>query len=718
MRNEAYGAGLRQFLKKKVTQGTAFLFLVACTWGSVREAWAREGDLPPSVFVDHSWKDSIRLIYNRGEGAVSFLSEQLELLNPDSIAKLPSFQGFENLRVTMMAFEFRSMEIFRSLRLLIEKGASLRLVLDPSTYTLFEPASEETIASWTPTQKKYYLKNYDHNDDGVVDAADAEEDNRDYLVTHRVYQELLALQKAYPKQVELIAPPHEIVPVDRSRNYPRMMHYKISAIETRSDAKSKDWRQQKAIIGSANPTDSCLNRRLSPGKENIERYISGVGEVTYVNNSEGNIQFGAVIEGEATLTALKGPIEEWIGLFEDGGHFDDSAEPLAASPRIVFKEKDLARSSVLQAVFSEGQRLTFKKPSDPLDSITRILMQPEIKLKVYYDSQFVFSHGGQARNLRRKLADSELEEFGVFVDGNFATQPYSAMAELLFSPRMDMTRGVMARRAVQNTVEEVRDWQDNVFVFEGERGIFGVKGDKLHTKLSYFEYETPKGERHHLVVFGSANKSTKAGRMNADGLLVLDSLDPQIGVQMRKFFTALRAHRKMRPFASSWLEFNFLEFIHSDGGFFTSKLYDELPQFLTATTKISRADRVRYFKKLSEALRVAAPATEQGEFFVSLMQWFSNHSKRLLDWQELAILFRVSVSKDAVEEGVLEDLRSRWLGDDASRAEVKAFDAVFAARQAKGRSKLEGVSKALQEIINECEAAAAGWGLTHREREQ
>lgn len=698
---KAYGAGFR-------------LLFLAAIWGS-STTHAKQAIQPPSVKVPNSWSQSVRFIYNRGEGQTHFLDEMLELTDAERIRELAGFTGFSNVRLTVMAFEFRSMEVFGRIRKLLEQGASFRLVLDPSTFTLFEPVKDEIFKAWSPSQQRYYLKNYDHNKDGVVDSEDARTDNRDYILTNQVYQKLQELRAQYPERMEIISAPYEIVPVDRSRNYPRMMHYKISAIEFRDASPAGQWRQQKAIISSANPTDSCLNRRISQREDNVARYLGCENDIHFIKGSEGNVQFGAVLEGEAVLAAINGPVEEWIQLFKAGKHFDDLDVPLGETPRVVFKEKNLPEPSILQAFFSEGQRNIFQKASDPMDSITRALMQPEVKLRVYYDSQFVFSHGAQARSLRRKIAESELEEYGVFVDGNFATQPYSALSELLFAPRLDLSRGVLSRRAIQSHVSEVPDWQNNVFVFEGDRGIFGAKGDKLHTKLSYFEYELPNGVRHHIVVFGSANKSTKAGRMNADGLLMLDSVDPAIGVTMRKFFAALREHRKMRPFSDAWLEFNFLEYLQPDSGFFTSQIFATLPDYLNGEG--AAVERRRYAKKLITAVRNASPINEQGKFFIALLSWFLEKSQRPLNWEELSILFRISVSQERVEDGLLIDMKNRWLSPELTAEDRAAFDALFYERQLRTKSAPQGISSALQRVLNECEADAIGWGLLHPERE-
>jgi len=663
-------------------------------------AAAERVTLPPTVEVPSSWDKSIRFIANRGPGAVVFLQEVQSLFEPSMIAKMAGFPGWKNVRGAIKTYEFRSMEVLASVTALLELGAEFQIVDDGTTHHLFELATAKQLAKWSPEQRDYYRTNYDRNGDGVVDEADVEAIRARNELTRLIREKVLELRDRFPQQLELISSPHETVPNDPSRNYPRMQHFKRFDVSFRDARDAKVWHPQKAIIPTSNATDSCLGLRVAPSQVNFERYLNNE-PYKILFGSEGNIQFGAVITGQEILEALSGPTEKWVDLYRLNRHFDEARQAGPFPARVVFTEKKAPTPSILEAFYSEGLRTQPSGEPEPFDHLTQLLLQPEIKIRAYLDAQFVMSHARQAKSLRQKLASSELEDFGIFVDSSFSTELYSTLPDFLFSTQLNLTHGTLRDHAVRDNLPLGFDWTKNVFSFEGNEGIYGKRRDLLHPKLTYVVYEDEKNIRHYLVLWGSANKSIKSSRINADALVMLDSTDPKVGASLDAFFKGLRAEKRMRPFGQAWLERRLLERFRPDPQIFTDAFLRRFEKVLSQKTATPL--RTSEFRDILRGLQGAGAKNKFGEAFLHGLEWFLDQASRELDWSELDLLFKLSQRRAPIEVGVRAALVERWLPARANPAQTKKLDLMLRGFNPEKKSPRVPVSDALARILHNCQ---------------
>ncbi len=654
-----------------------------------------------SVALAQPWGESVRFLFNRGEGAIHFQTELLELLTPGNLAKTSGFQSPAKTRITLMTYEFRSQEIFERIKELVAEGYQLRVVSDSGTFTLAELPTDKQWKAWTQVQRDYFTRRYDRDHDGKVTQEDLDKANETAFVSNAFWTELTALAKQHPKALELVATPYEIVPANEHSLYTRLSHLKRNEIAVQKADGS--WQPEVAMLSSANLTYGCLDCSIGQKQENLDSYVSGE-KYTKARGSEGHIQFGAIITGHDAIAAISGPTEEWIALYKQGKHFDSAKPKEKQNPRIVFDEAGLR--TTLQAFYSEGTIIDSRAAEDPVWAITSILSRPENELKVFYDAQFVFTHKNIARHLRHHLISGKMEALGVFVDGNFATAAYSALPDMLFAHKLQNAILVSPENALQKfpALPEELAWTQNVFVFNGKQGVYGGTGDKLHSKVSYFEYLDGQKIRHYVVAWGSANKSTNAGKLNADGLFVLDSLDPNVGKQVRPFFEGLKTEKRMQPFSQAYLEERLLEmlkpaeevFHRSAKGYFI----DELAAALTTPTTRTRLD------DLITTMRDAGAVNANGENFLGLMEWYVQHAPkdRAFTWSDLHVALELSNPNVDIQEGLVIAARRLWLGEKPGVKAVNAFEKTMTAMSRHEKAASRKLAPELLEIMSQCEA--------------
>ncbi len=323
--------------------------------------------VPPSesVLIDGSWRDYIRFIYNRGEGKTHFLSELQDLIDPTRIRKMEGFRSPGATRVSLMSYEIRSIEVFQAIETLLADKFRVRVVTDPATFMDVEIPSREEWKSWNSSQRAYFLSNYDRDHDGKYSTDDYEAMKERRFVANEIWKKLEGLQKKYGERLELIHSPFQVVSNDPKAPYPKLTHFKRSAIQFAT--KKGEWQTVEEMVSSANLTNSCLDCSISGSADNKAKYLSGTGDFARARGTEGHIQFGAILGQEATaggkakpedakamLEALTGPAEEWIKLYKEGKHFDSAKVQKELFPRVVFEDAKRGYTTSIQAFFSEG----------------------------------------------------------------------------------------------------------------------------------------------------------------------------------------------------------------------------------------------------------------------------------------------------------------------------------------------------------------------------
>ncbi len=295
-----------------------------------------------------------------------------------------------------------------------------------------------------------------------------------------------------------------------------------------------------------------------------------------------------------------------------------------------------------------------------------------------------------------------MEDFAVYVDGGFATKPYSALPDLLFAPKIQDSSLVLPDKAVQDFVDPAPalNWQKNVFVFQGHRGVFGAAGDKLHSKTTYLEYLDAKSIRHYVVIWGSANRSSNAGDNNADGLYMLDSTDPEVGKQVRPYFDALRAEKRMVPFANAYLDRRFLETIHPTGGaetVFTEKYISKFRAYLDKPGPRSQ------LRGLLKTLQNAGASNPYGENLMTVIDWWIKNADKdkVFDWSEFHLALRLAHPNVEPRAGFMQDVLKRWLGENPSSKQVLDFDRMVSDLELSNQVATSKQTKNIQRIIKQ-----------------
>ncbi len=651
--------------------------------------------VPPSQSVlleQSSWDDGVRFIYNRGEGGVDYEDFLLnEVLNPNKIKKIKGFKEFSSTRIVLMTYEVRSQKVIERIQELLRLGCKVLVVSDSSTFEFLKIPPKKVQASWSKRQREYFQASFDLDGDGKVTDADVDLKNRKLFLSNEAWRRLKALARQYPKLLELVSTPYAVVPESEAQNYIKLTHLKWYGVDFRG--KDGKFKPVLAFVSSANLTETCLAKRVEISRSNQERYLQGEN-FQYAQGSQGHVQFGALLEGEKILVALQGPRDEWIELFRQGKPFDERSLPATLYPRIVFKD-----GSVLQAFYTEGTRIQSRKPIDVVwAAITPILSNSANQLKVYYDSQFVFSHKQLALMIRHQLVSGNAEELGIFIDGNYAVAPYSALPDLLFAPRVQDSFGVLPGKALQQVVALPKNlkWQDSVFVYDGEKGVVGAPPDKLHTKLTYFEYEDSSGIRHYVVVWGSANKSSNAGKLNADGLFVLDSPDPKVREQVLPFFQALKTDSRMRSYSKAYVEQRLLELIKPDRKIFNERFIRELTELL------DHPKNNKALQPLLSKLKQAGGMNKAGEGFLKLLSWYIRNAEQGLSWEDFYLIHALASKPHPPQFGLLQDIKERWLARTHSKAARASLSRIFNAMDWKAPEPPN--SPVMQEIVRGCEA--------------
>ncbi len=638
-------------------------------WASTHSLLAKEPKLPSlqqiyspspisrpyqeSVFLDQNWNEALRFIFNRGPDAVSYLKEVQKFLSPAEIRKIKGFTSFDKVRVNLIGYEIRSREVLDSLSALLDEGSFARIVTDSSTMTPVQYPTDEIWNSWTREQKRYFNTAYDWDGDGRTSTEDLKHVNAERYQAILTWKKLEELQKKYPKQVELIKSPVEIVPAKSFFNYPRLHHMKEISIQftKNPNSRAQGWADPvRSMETSANATDSCLDQRVAQDPRNIEAYVNGE-PAKRVESSEGHIQFGAVFEIQEMMKAVRGPLEEWIDLYKRGEHFDARKIDSEQGIRVVTKD-----GSVLQAFFSEGMQPHEGKKIDPIWAITQILARKDIKIKTYYDGEFVWTHKAYSRHLRSILSHHPIENFALYVDGSQALETYSALPDLTFAPTLRQGAGVFKGKGIQDFAPfpENLDWRKNIMIYRGGPNFLKRNMDKAHLKARYIEFEDAMGVMHYVVGWGSANTSYNAGQLNADVFYIFESTDPEVAKQIRPFFESLREDPRMQAYDLAYLE-RFL----STHFLFTTQLFDE--KYLQKLSDyLLNGGSVRTYRSLLGRIQEAGARTEQGAHALKLMEWFEKYNQEL-NWDDLYIIQVLTDPESHKGQNFLRDLADLWL---------------------------------------------------------
>lgn len=608
----------------------------------------------PAIRVDARWDEFIRFLPNRGPTGVSYLNEVLKLLDQKRISKIEGFKSAKRTRITLSSLEFRSAEVVTALEKLLKAGYQVRAVVDGSFAHTIDMPTPEVWGSWSTRQRQYFVSSYDQDEDGRVSSAELTQENRFRLLSAKTWIRMQNLAAEYKGQLELIESPREIVPERDEFNYPRLHHTKALTIQFR---RGRVWGGPIIDLkSSANFTDTCLDRRIEQTDENMENYVGG-GEAERKVQSQGHVQFGAVFgekhQDPEALAAITEHLEEWYLAYKGGQPFDVIDPAKVRDPALVFKD-----GSTLEVFYSEGQRLDGKKTIDPIWAITETLNRKDLKLTAYFDTQFVFTHTAFAKHLRSVLSRNQPKEFFLAVDGSQAAEPWSALPQVLFARIIRESPGVLPGKAIEDTpeIDPALDWENNVFVYRGGLDWHGRENDKLHLKLRYFEYINAEGEKNYVVMWGSANTSHNASKLNADVSYIFKTKDVKLAKMIRPFFKSLREDSRMMPYRIAYLSRVFLADFNPIQELNTKKYLDRFAKFL------SGGKRRDSFDSILEVLREAGAATPKGKLMLKWLEWNAKYREPLAEfgWDDFWIVTRITEPGRALSADFFSDLRLKW----------------------------------------------------------
>lgn len=617
-----------------------------------------------SVQLDINWFDFIQFNFNRGPEAVDYKAEVLRFLSPSFLQNQAGFKSFKNSRLSMSTFEFRSVEVIQATEKLLEQGVHLRVIMDGAYIYPFELPTDEVWNSWSDHQKRYFLKSYDKDGDGTVSEKDAHRVNRERRLAVHAWGLLIDLKKKYPGQVDLIHPPIEVVPSGEKNLYPRLHHMKLLSYDLRSSRRA-DWGSPIfAWATSANFTETGLSRRIT----NTDDYIAGQDPI-YDPKSEGQIQFGASFKASTkdsreAIKALIGHLDDWASAYQAGKTFDQVEPGDRQNPRVVFKD-----GSSLQAFFSEGVQMNGKQTIDPLWVMAKILARKDIQLTTYYDAQFVFTHTQVARLLRSTLQYHKPERFGLMVDSSQALAPWSALPAMIFAPFRREGLGVYPGKALESyePLPSEVEWQKNIRVYRGGDTLSSRINDKLHLKARYFEFIDSMGVTHHVVLWGSANSSHNASKLNADVYYLFQSPDPRVGEDVRPFFEALTQDPRMHPYSTAFLEKNLFE------NFSESKELRKLSYIRRWEGFLTRKSRKKSLESLVQVLRAAGPSNQKGKQILRFLEWHLKYAQRIsqFSWEDLDLIIRLSQPRLVYSADFLDEVLATWTSSISAAQNLK-----------------------------------------------
>jgi len=673
--------------------------------------------LTGSVELEGRVDDFVEFLYNRGKGSVSYRDTLLKMLTPEYLRALPHFKSFKTTRVDISAYEFRLVETIPLFEVLLKRGVQLRVVSDPATFTPFEAFNARKLKSLSDTERAAYLKAYDRDRDGQVSDADVERVNEDRFVAIRAHEHLESLRQRFPKLVTLVNPPNEEISRSELLPFPRLHHLKDVAIDFFRDGK---WRSQISLRSSANPTDSCMSKRIDQDHDNKVRYTDlDFAHTKFARGSQGNVQFGALLRGEVILESIQSIKEKWIALYKRKKHFDEGRLDPTILPRIVINDSRGYRST-LETYYSEGIKAEGRKTLDPVLTAIHHLSGPDKSLRVHYSTQFVSTHPAKNQALRYLIdrAGDQMEDFFVLVDGNFATQPYSALPQLAFAPSLSLQFGTLEGRSIRDlpALPGKLNWESAIGVYEGGQENFGhatyagsaradtpfyydyetseeTPADKLHAKVDYYEYETLSGERHYLVVWGSANSSKNAARGNADVLHVLDTTDPSVGKTVKRYFEGLRTDSRVFPFSQAYLDRRFREAFHWDQRILHEDFLRDFAEYLSAEKKPKGK-----LTALVAELAKAKSHTDFGANFLRLLKWYDANVSAPLGWADLYALVELSQPQKLVPDAIAADMAARWQLEEGAprRALVKTLASL------RKKESFGAISRNMGRILSNC----------------
>ena len=213
------------------------------------------------------------------------------------------------------------------------------------------------------------------------------------------------------------------------------------------------------------------------------------------------------------------------------------------------------------------------------------------------------------------------KEFFLAVDGSQAAEPWSALPQALFAPIIRESPGVLPGKAIEDTpeIDPSLDWENNVYVYRGGLDWQGRENDKLHLKLRYFEYINAEGLKNYVVMWGSANTSHNASKLNADVTYIFKTKDAKLAKTMRPFFQSLREDTRMLPYRIAYLSRVFLEEFNPTKDLQSQKYMNRFAKFL------SGGKRRDSFNSVLEVLREAGPATSKGKLILKWLEWNSKY---------------------------------------------------------------------------------------------
>lgn len=547
--------------------------------------------VPRALEIQGDWTEYIRFISNIGSGKEVFEDVLFrEILNLEGIENLPGFESPERTRIVLSTYELAHRRIVDFVKYATEKGFRFKIVLDGNLLHQFKPLSLKKLEKLTPSQREYYFRTYDMNQDGQVTQSDADLFNKKHAITRWCWRELQKLPKSL---VKLISSPHEVIP-HPNLNYPRIHHLKEYGIQFRQDGQ---WVDQKSWIPSSNLTDTGQRGRISNSYANYLRYIRASESVwrkalkkkkitqksfdDFINAQteneryqiryaktnhnpqtnqplrSGHIQVGMLFQNPLIIKTFKSDLlERWSRGYEKGLFFDELPPRSRYFPQVILREHN-GHISRLNLYSSEGLQLEGAETDFVFRAYQQILGDPGNIIKVFKTSQFVMTHPKILAKIKKAIAGPEFERAFMIVDGNFSTETYSAFPYLSI-PRVNdrpYTAWTKALEHQEISQETQRKILESMFSFDGHMGIYGASdGVKLHAKFSYLEYIDSRGTRHHVVIQGSGNLSMNAGKGNADALIVFDTTDPRLKNQVSPYFEALEKNPRTRPLLETYLQ--------------------------------------------------------------------------------------------------------------------------------------------------------------------
>jgi hypothetical protein len=322
-----------------------------------------------------------------------------------------------------------------------------------------------------------------------------------------------------------------------STPYPPIMHEKIRIFAVKE---GKDIVPTFAYVSTHNDTYS---ETIGDPKTSIQLERLKKGNLTKEEldpRSKGNVQTSFIVRNQELLKVLLENTLDQIEVYKNGkGRIFDlpNKEPLLVT---------LGDGTTINLSFTYGRRRPTYNPNEHIKNFVGELadlpkdsFQADLHLQ-----QFVFSYGGASDNMKRLMENhSQNVKMNVWVDGNFAFEPYSQARKMagmytVLTFRKDMPIDYPWKKTTRQNVD-ARAYVNSF--------------DKLHTKNSFVEYKRSDMKKPRYRIFtGSINFSSN-GVSNKEMFFAIDTASTAFVNTMKAQRSFLENEGYLKPIDDSGL---------------------------------------------------------------------------------------------------------------------------------------------------------------------